>query len=185
MAALSSSPTNQNLCQASKFLLSFDRLPQMTWFCQKVNLPGISMAGDITQVSPFIDAPIPGDKMIYEPLSVTFLLDEQLLSWTVINQWIKGVTFPDNFNQYKLLTLQQNLQLQQKITGAKPQYSDALLTVFSNKNNPIFNVSFSDVFPISLSSINFDVALSAEFIMTGTASFKFTNYSINRNIVPQ
>lgn len=152
----------------------------MSWFCSKVNLPGINMAGEPAQVTPFIDAPLPGDKMTYDPLTITFLIDEQMYSWTTIQDWIKGVTFPDNFNQYKNLNLQQQLQLQQKITGGKPQYSDAMLTVFSNKNNPVLSISFIDVFPISLSPVEFSVAESATDIITGTASFKFTNYNINR-----
>jgi hypothetical protein len=181
--ALSAQPTNQSLAQASKFLLSFDRLPQVSWFCTKVNIPGMSV-GNATQVTPFVDAPIPGDKIQYEPLNITFLLDEPLLTWTTIQLWMFGYAFPDNFQQYANLSLQQKLQMA-NMTNTKPQYSDAILTIFSNKNNPIFQVKFTEVFPVSLSSIDWDTSLSAEFIMTGSASFKFTNYTIDRTIVPQ
>jgi len=170
-------PTNTNLAQPSKFLLSFDRLPFMTYFCTKVNIPGVSF-GEAIQHTPFIDAPIPGDKMVYDPLEITFLIDEPLYSWTTIMDWIKGMAFPENFDQYKNLNLQQRLQLQN--VGGKPQYSDALIGIYSNKNNPVLQIKFTDTFPIALSSIHFDTAQDAKNIITGTASFKFTNYDILR-----
>jgi hypothetical protein len=151
----------------------------MTWFCTQVNLPSIT-AGNALQQTPFIDAPVPGDKMVYGTLDVTFLLDEQLLSLTTIQDWMKGITFPEDFNQYANLGLQQLLQMQNMANIGKGQYSDAMLTILSNKNNPIFQVQFIDAFPVSISAVQFDTALSAENIMTGSASFKFTNYDITR-----
>jgi len=174
---ISTNPTNTNLAQASKFLLSFERLPYLTYFCSKVNIPGIN-SGTATQQTPFIDRPVPGDKMIYTPLEITFLLDEPLWSWTTIQDWIKGITFPENFAQYKNLSNQQRIQLQVK--NSTPQYSDATLTVFSNKNNPILTVNFTDVFPISISSIQFDTAQPATDVMKADATFRFTNFDISR-----
>ncbi len=173
--SISSVPLNQNLSQPSKFILSFDRLPYLTFFCTRINIPGINF-GTAVQQTPFIDAPVPGDKMVYDPLGITFLVDEQLWSWTTVFDWIRGVSFPENFDQYKNLTLQQKL----KMRGNKPQYSDAMLTILSNKNNPILQIQFSDVFPIALSTIEYDVSLSALNVITSIATFNFTNYDIIR-----
>lgn len=175
---LSAAPQNQNLAQASKFLLSFDRLPYITWFCKRANIPGIS-AGEAVQVNPLIDAPLPGDKMVYAPLEITYLLDEELYSYTTLLDWIKGITFPDSFQEYKKLSLQQKLQMQN--SHVRPQYSDATLTVLTNKNNPVMTVKFIDVFPIAISGIDFDTSVSAETILTATGTFKFTNYHIERS----
>ena len=172
---VSSNPTNTNLAQASKFLLTFARLPNMTYFCTKVNLPGIAF-GEAVQQTPLIDAPIPGDKMVYEPLEIDFLIDEALLSWTTIQDWIRGMAFPENTDQYKNLNLQQQLQLRNQ----QPQYSDATLTILTNKNNPIVTVQFSQLFPVSINSIQFDTSVDASSILTGKAAFKFTNYDISR-----
>jgi hypothetical protein len=175
--SISINPSNTNLMQASKFLLSFTRLPYVTYFCTKCNLPGLS-AGQAVQQNPFIDAPVPGDKMVYDPLEIEFLIDEPLWSWTTISDWIKGYTFPEDFDQYKNLSLQQQLILRNQTTT--PQYSDAMLTVLTNKNNPVVVAQFKDVFPISLSSINFDTSISAQTVITAKASFKFTNFDISR-----
>lgn len=172
---VSNNPSDQNLLQPSKFTLSFTRLPFIQFFCSSVNLPGLS-TNPTKQPTPFIDGPVPGDKLTYDPLTITFLLDEPLWAWSSINDWIKGYAFPENFDQYKQLSLQQRLQT----NNSKPQYSDAILMIMSNKNNPILEVHFKDLFPTSLSGVEFDNKLSAENIMSARASFVFTNYSIKR-----
>ena len=60
------------------------------------------------------------------------------------------------------------------------QYSEASLTIFTNKNNPNLMIHFRDLFPISLSSIPFDVELNADTIITATASFKFAYFDLER-----
>lgn len=177
--SISAQPTNTNLAQASKYLLSFSRLPYVTYFCTRCNLPGISSTNAI-QATPFIDRPVPPDKMVYDHLEIEFLIDEPLWSWITIQDWIMGLTFPKSFNEYKNLRLQQALQLgvnaPQSLT---PQYSDATLTILSNKNNPIVTVTFQEVFPIILSGIEFNTAQPATQVLSSKATFAFTNYKIS------
>jgi hypothetical protein len=170
-------PTDQNLLQASKFAMSFVRLPYVQFFVQAVNIPGISTTPAVQQ-TPFIDAPVPGEKMRYDSFRMTFLVDEPMWSWTSVNDWLKGVTFPDNFQQYKNLSMQQRLQVANK----KPQYSDGILTILTNKNNPILTINFVDMFPTSLSSIEMSTKDDASIIITATAEFAFTNYNISRQV---
>jgi hypothetical protein len=170
-------PSDQNLAQGNKFALSFSRLPYIQFFVQTVNAPGI-MTSPAMQPTPFITAPVPADKMQYEQLNLSCLLDEPMWSWTSVNDWLKGITFPENFEQYQNLRMQQRLQTQNK----KPQYSDCQLTVFTNKNNPIMNLYFKDVFPVSLSGIQFSTKTPATEVLTFDASFAFTNYDIVRAV---
>ena len=178
MALKGNIPTNSNFLQGAQFLLGFTRLPYMNYFCTAVNFPGVAV-NNATQPTPFVDAPVPGDKLIYEPLTVKFLIDEQLLSYTTILDWIKGYAKPENFDQYKNLSLQQRLQISSAATG-QPQYSDAILTLYSNKNNPTLQLKFTQMFPTQLSSIDLATAMSAEEAISCTATFKFTNYTVNR-----
>lgn len=177
MSALKFTPVDQNLLQASKFSMTFTRLPYVQFFLQRINIPGIS-TNPAYQQTPFIDVPVEPDKMTYEKLTMTFLVDEPIWSWTSINDWIKGMTFPDNFQQYKQLTMQQRIQMQSN----KPQYSDGTLTVMTNKNNPIMQVLFEDLFPISLTSVDLGVAITATEVVVATAEFAFKGYQINRTM---
>ena len=147
----------------------------MTFFCTEANIPGLSV-GSATQYNPLLDAPIPGDKMIYEDFRIEFLLEETMKSWTGLQDWIRGYSYPESTDQYK------NLPLQLRLQGVteKPQYSDALLFVYSNKNNPLMQIKFADIFPVSLSGVQFNTKLSAETVLTATATFKYTSYVITR-----
>jgi len=52
----------------------------MTYFCQSLSIPGISL-GEVPVNNPFLDVYSPGEKAIYDLLNVTFMVDEELKSW--------------------------------------------------------------------------------------------------------
>ena len=174
-------PANQNPAQGTKFRLNFDRLPYLTFFCMSVNLPGVSFP-EIPRASPFSDTPIPGDKIRYEELNISFMIDEDYRSWLSVHDWIRGVTFPTNFDEYKNLgKLQRSSPLSQLVKQTdRPQYSDAILTIYTNKNNPNIRVKFRECFPTSLSSVVFNTQDDADVILTGQSTFKFAWYDIER-----
>ena len=58
-------------------------------------------------------------------------------------------------------------------------YSDAYLMVLSNKNNPIVEVNFQNIFPISLSALEFTQTVTDIEYMTATAEFAYQIYEIN------
>jgi len=179
MTALTRNPTNIDLLQSTKFRLNFDRLPGLQYFCISANLPGISLT-EIPKPTPFVELFVPGDKLIYDTLNFTFLVDEDLRSWTEIHDWMRGITFPFSFEEYFDL---QRQGLQQRITVPSVnnnQYSTGSLTIFTNKNNPNFRVKFVDMFPTSLSTIVFNTGDSAENIITADATFRFTYYNYER-----
>ena len=96
MAAKDFTPCNTDILQASKYILSFPRISATQFFCQAVNVPGVSSQFTV-QNTPFSDLPIPGDKLNYEVLTIEFLLDEELQSWRIIFDWLRAVTFPAEF----------------------------------------------------------------------------------------
>jgi hypothetical protein len=151
----------------------------MQFFAQSVNIPGLTVS-PTSQPTMFITAPVPGDRLVYEQLKVSFLLDEPLLTWSSIVDWIKGISFPENFGQYANLPKQQQIQIAAAMKQNKAQYSDVKLTVMTNKNNPILSISFTDVFPIGLSGFTLDNTENAQSIKTAEATFWFTNYDYNR-----
>ena len=71
-------PTKQDYADPTKFKFSIVKLPKVEYFCTQVNLPGISISDNYSQPTPFRDIPLPGEKLSYEPLSVTFIVDENL-----------------------------------------------------------------------------------------------------------
>jgi hypothetical protein len=172
--ALSTTPTNQNFLHPNKFHLSFKRIPNMEFFCQMVSVPGLSL-GEIPIATPFVEMYSPGEKAIYDILNVTFAMDEEMRSWVEIHDWIRGMTFPENFEEYA------NLDKLSKFSNpVTPQFSDATLTIYSSSFTPYYRFKFYNVFPTSLSSFMLSTQDTPESVITADASFRYTYFNIEK-----
>jgi hypothetical protein len=67
-------PGNPNQLHPNKFVVSFAALPTIEYWAQSVNIPGLSL-GEAIRHTPFIDISSPGDKLIINPFSMTFIVD--------------------------------------------------------------------------------------------------------------
>jgi len=172
MTALNRIPQNTNYLQASKYILTFDRIGTVQYFCQSVNLPGVNL-GQAPLFTPTLDIFAPGNKITYNQLNVDFAVDEKLETWQNIYSWMRSIASPESFEERKRLAALQN---QYKQTPESP-YSDATLTVLNNLNNPTIRVQFINAFPIMLADIVFDTKLSADDIMYSTVTFQYDYYN--------
>jgi|694.fasta_scaffold05502_15 hypothetical protein len=172
-------PEERDIAQYSKFKLIFDRVPAVTFFCKTVNLPGI-INNEVRVETPFSAFMVPGDKTDFGTLDVTFLVDVNYQTWKEVYNWITGLTFPKDFTQYQNLLNQQRTTLVPTPKSRGNQYSDAALTLYTNKNNPNVRVKFKDCFPVALGSIEYDVEKSAETPVTCSASFRYSLYEFEK-----
>ena len=166
MTVLSRTPQNTNYLQASKFILSFDRIPTVQYFCQEVNLPGVNM-GKATLNTPVLDVYTPGNKLSYNSLDITFTIDEVVQSWKEMYNWFLSMASQDTDERNRLSSQQSNRSY------GKQAYSNATLNILSALNNPIIKVRFYNAFPVSLSDLQFSTQSSADEILTATASFNY------------
>lgn len=172
MTALTRTPSNTNLLQSSKFILAFNRLPTVQYFCQEANLPGVTL-GSTEFNTPLVNVPVAGNKLEYSEFEVTFLVDEQLQSWYELYKWMLAIASPKSFTERNTLN-----QVQNQFSTPTSYYSDASLTIMSALNNPLLRVNYQRMFPISLSDIYFDTQKSADIIVTATATFRYEYFDI-------
>ena len=157
---------NTNPLQASKFLLTFNRISDVQYFCQEVNVPGVQL-GEVDRVTPFLDMFSPGTKLQYDPLDITFMVDEELQSWKNLYNWFTSIADPDGFEKRDgSRELQKN-----------KHFSDATLTVLSALNNPVLRIHYTNCFPLSMSAIQFDTKSDANHIVTCNATFRYQSYT--------
>lgn len=166
---------NPNFLQPNKFQLNFARMPNLQYFCQSVSIPGVSMS-EAPQNTPFIDLYVPGDKLIYDLLNVTFYVDENLQTWKEVHDWIRAMTFPVEFEEYQ--NLSELNKYSRSIQTGRPQYSDGMVTLLTSSNNPKVRFKFYDLFPVTLSTFVMSSIDSPENIITADASFRFSYYNI-------
>ncbi len=179
MTVLTRNPTNKDLLQSTKFRLNFGAIPGVTYFCQSANLPGASV-NEIPRYTPFVDLYSPGEKIIYDTLNITFLLDEDIRAWEQLHDWIRAMTFPTDFKEYANLSKLNSVSGYRSAVNLKPQLSDGSLTIFTNKNNPNIRINFKDLFPTTLGSVLFNAADTADNIQVADATFRFSYYNIER-----
>jgi hypothetical protein len=172
MTAITRAPQNTNLLQPTKFLLSFDRIGTSQFFCQTVNLPGISL-GSAPINTPVADIYAPGNKITYDELSISFLVNEDVQTWQDIHSWFRSIASPEGFSERNRLSDMQN----QFSKNKQKNYSDATLTILSGLNNPLLRIQFFNAFPTSLSGIEFDTTKSADTIITASANFRFDYFN--------
>lgn len=177
MTALTRNPTNPNLLHPNKFQLNFARCPNLQYFCQAVSVPGISMS-EVPITNPFVDIYAPGEKPVYDLLNVTFYVDEELNAWKEIHDWIRAMTFPEKFEEYRNLGNLNAYTRQQR--SERPQYSDATITLLTSSNNSNLRFKFYDVFPTTLSTFVMSSTDSPESIMTADATFRYSYYDIEK-----
>ena len=164
MTVLNRNPQNTNPLQPTKFLMTFTRVPSTTYFCQSVSIPSISL-GSAMFPTPTLDVNVPGNKLTFGSLTVTFIVNEDLESWKNIYDWLMSIGHPNLEERERL----------NRLAGGKRQ-ADATLTVLSALNNPVARVQFIGLYPTDIADINFDTTLSADTIITATATFNYMYY---------
>jgi len=177
MTATNRNPTNPNFLQPNKFILTFARTPNVTYFCQSLGVPGLSL-GEVPVNNPFLDVYSPGEKAIYDLLNVTFMVDEELKSWLEIHDWIRAMTFPTDFEEYRSLARLNKFASAKQ--GNKPQYSDASVVLLSSSNTPYYRFNFHDVFPTSLSTFIMNAQDDPNTVITADATFRYTYYDVQK-----
>ena len=156
---IANQPTNISQLNIISFETNFLRMPNVNYFCQIVNIPGISLANTI-QSTPFANIPIEGDVLEFEDMSISFIVDENLQNYLEMYNWLHSLGFPERYSQYDNET-----------SDIK---SDVNIIIHTNKSNPNYSIVFKDVFPVALGVINFDTNNTDLEPIIVDATFKYT-----------
>ena len=187
--SLSRQPTKLDYASPTQFKFSILKLPKVEYFCTSVNIPGISL-GSASQGTPLKDIPLPGDKLNYEPLQMTFIVDENLENFQEIHGWLVGVGFPRDHNEFQNLLTAGTDRFPSRTTSKSTEpgkvkfpaadtggtFSDATLTVLSSKNNAQVEVRFRDLYPTGLTGLQYNQQASDVDYLTATVSFSYLIY---------
>lgn len=167
---------NHNFLSPLNFIFILKRAPATEFFIQKINLPGFKL-GAPPFANPFVTVPEPGEHLVYNPLTVTFKVDEDLTNYLEIHKWMKELGKPKHFDEYRELAVEVP-----QITGFGVK-SDISLILMSNIKNPNFSINFVDCFPIMLGDVQFDTRDPDINYLTASATFRYIYYDIeNLNV---
>ena len=167
---------NRNFLSGIGFKFNLGKYPKVDFFCNTARIPEISL-GTATQSSYLKDIEVPGEKISYGDLTIQFLVDENMENYRIVHDWITGLGFPETAQQFKDTTTD--------VAGAREmneQFADGTLRILNSNFNEIAKVKFLDMFPVSLSSLDFDATSTDVNYFTAQATFKYTVYQLTSSV---
>ena len=166
---------NRNFLSPIGFKFTLAKEPKVTFFCNSARIPEINL--EVVQQPTYLkDIDIPGDKLTYGDLSIRFLVDENMENYMAVHNWLTGLGFPEIASQFKELTTLDN-----GLRDQKAAFSDGSLYILNSNFRNTAVVKFKDLFPVSLTSLEFDATPNDIQYFTAEASFKYTVYNILGN----
>ena len=186
---LNRQPTALDYSSPTQFRFLINQLPKVQYFTTEANLPGITL-DELELGSPLKDLPLLGSKLTYEDLAISFIVDENLENYIEMHTWLTAIGFPENtkqFSDFRSATsnVATNTRGESKDIGdvkastpERAMYSDAMLTILTNKNNPVVECRFKDIFPTGLSGLTYSQNQTDVEYLTATVNFKYQIYEI-------
>ena len=184
--SLQRQPDKLDYASPTQFKFGIHQLPKVEFFTVAVNVPAINI-GITYYPTALKDIPMMGDKVTYDNLTVSFIVDEYLENYLSLHEWITGIGFPKDrkqFSDFRTASASMPGQKTKQTTDLKtgqaasvlPMFSDATLTILSNKNNPILQIDYQNIYPVALSAIQFSQDSTDVQYITASATFSYQIY---------
>lgn len=154
-------PQHMNPLLPTYYRFTLARLPKVTYFCQNASLPSVTMS-EVIMPTPFMQIKRPS-KMDFDELSIGFVVDESMGNWLEIFNWMRSVTNVEDYKEFR---------------PPNTHVTTANLIILNSSKNPKINVTFYDIFPKSLSSIDFTSTVMDPEPFVANATFSYRSYDI-------
>tara|TARA_R110000772_G_scaffold2311_13_gene8030 strand:- start:1245 stop:1778 length:534 start_codon:yes stop_codon:yes gene_type:complete len=174
MSVSPNQPASLNMLSPLKFQFMVKKLPNVNFFCQSVSMPNVTL-GIANVGTPFVKLQLPGDHLEYSELLITFMVDENMVNYIEMYNWMLALGFPESFNQYKAL---EDIDSRLNPTGTDQLVSDASMFIYNSASNPNVEVKFINLWPSTMSDINFDIRNTDVEYIECTVSFAFERYDV-------
>ena len=111
--------------------------------------------------------------MDYDPFSLSFIIDEDMENYMILHNWLKGVGTPNTVferSEYRAKM--------ESVFGNDDLYADGTLTILNSNFNMNYNVIFKDLFPVSLSALDFNATIDGTEYAMAQATFRYLQYEV-------
>ena len=164
---------NRNFLSPIGFKFTLKTKEKVDFFSNSANVPSIAL-GTALQGTTFRILDVSGDEVIYEDFTMNFLVDEDLKNYMILHNWMTGLGIPQSFKQFSDLTKDPETSQRDDLL----QFCDGTLHILNSNYRDIARVKFQDLFPVSLTSLQFNATENDVNYFTAEVSFKYTIYNI-------
>jgi hypothetical protein len=158
---LSRYPQYMNPLLPTYYRFSIAKLPKVSYFCQSVSLPTVTMS-EVIMPTPFQQISRPS-KLDFDELTLGFVIDENLGNYLEIFNWLRSMTNVDDYQEFK---------------PSNTHVTTANLVILNSSKNPKLNVTFYDIYPRILSSVDFSSTVIDPEPFIANCTFKYRSFDI-------
>lgn len=153
-------PTNRNFLSPLGFQLKLERFEGVDFFCQSAGIPEIQMP--FTEVpTRFRSFPVtPGGGVTYGDLTLQFIVDEDLVNYKSIHDWIRKNGGAEDHSPDEI------------------EFSQGELFITTSHYNVNHIISFERLFPVALTGLTMDATQTDTEYFTAQVTFKYTEFKI-------
>ena len=163
---------NRNFLSGVGFKFNLAKFPKVDFFSNSARIPELNL--ELTSQPSYLKTiDVPGERLTYGDLTLRFLVDENMENYISVYNWLKGLGFPESTKEFKELTTDSADQ-----RDTKEAFCDGTLRILNSNYREVAQVKFKDLFPTSLTSLDFDATNTDVQYFTAEASFKYTIYNL-------
>ena len=163
---------NRNFLSPIGFKFTLAKNNKVSFFSNSCRIPDISL-GTAIQPTYLKDIDVPGDKLQYGDFSLRFLVDENMENYMAIHNWLRGLGYPEVVTEHENLITDDEGRRDRNL-----EFSDGSLHILNSNYRDIAIVQFLGLFPVYLTSLDFDASEGDINYFTAEVSFKYTLFNI-------
>ena len=164
---------NRNFLSGVGFKFNLAKFPKVDFFSNSARIPELTLELT-TQPSYLKNIDVPGERLTFGDLTLRFLVDENMENYISVYNWLTGLGFPETTKEFADLIKDKDGQ-----RDAKEAFCDGTLRILNSNYREVAKVKFNDMFPTSLTSLDFDATNTDVQYFTAEATFKYTLYKIS------
>ena len=167
---------NRNFLSGVAFKFNLTKFPKVDFFSNSARIPELSL--ELAQQSSYLkNIAVPGERLTYGDFTLRFLVDENMENYVSVYNWLKGLGFPETTQQFRDVTTDSKGQ-----RDPKEAFCDGTLRILNSNYREVGKVKFNDLFPTSLTSLDFDATATDVQYLTAEATFKYTIYDLENTV---
>ena len=167
---------NRNFLSGVGFKFNLTKFPKVDFFSNSARIPELSL--ELARQSSYLkNIDVPGERLTFGDFTLRFLVDENMENYLSVYNWLKGLGFPESGKQFKDVTTDSD-----GIRDPKEAFCDGTLSILNSNYREVAKVKFNDLFPVSITSLDFDATNTDVQYFTAEATFKYTIYDLKSSL---
>ena len=167
---------NRNFLSGVAFKFNLAKFPKVDFFSNSARIPELSL--ELTQQASYLkNIDVPGERLTFGDFTLRFLVDENMENYQSVYDWLTGLGFPETTKEFADLIKDKDGQ-----RDPKEAFCDGTLSILNSNYREVAKVKFNDLFPVSITSLDFDATNTDVQYFTAEATFKYTIYDLKSSL---